>query len=178
MDMLRTAGEIAYELTYKKVKRVNLRVRTDGIVAVSAPRRVPLSEIDRFVASHADWIASACTRIADRPPFDATRYSESDYLAAFMPVMERMYPLIAPQEQGLPALKIRLMKSRWGVCYPTKNQITLNKQLIEKPMAALEYVVLHELVHLLHPNHQAEFHATIAYLMPDYKVRKKLLQNT
>ena len=56
--MQRRAGEIEYELTYKKVKNLNLRVQSDGAVAVSAPMRVPLHEIDRFVLSRAGWILS------------------------------------------------------------------------------------------------------------------------
>ena len=45
-----------------------------------------------------------------------------------------------------------------------------------KPRAALEYVVLHEYVHFLHPNHQAGFHAEMARLMPDYLARRALLK--
>ena len=55
----RTGGGISYTLTRKKVKNINLRVRGDGSVWVSASPRVPLAQIDRFVADHGLWIARA-----------------------------------------------------------------------------------------------------------------------
>ena len=58
--MIRTAGGVEYELTYKRVKNLNLRVGEDGSVRVSAARRVPLRQIDAFVQAHAGWIKRAC----------------------------------------------------------------------------------------------------------------------
>ena len=55
----RVAGGVEYELTRRRVRNLNIRVRTDGSVAVSAPRRVPLSSVDAFVAAHAGWVAAA-----------------------------------------------------------------------------------------------------------------------
>ncbi len=55
----RIAGGVEYELTRRRVRNLNIRVRTDGSVAVSAPRRVPLSSVDAFVAAHAGWVAAA-----------------------------------------------------------------------------------------------------------------------
>ena len=89
---------------------------------------------------------------------------------------DRIYPLFARLLPEKPELRVRWMKSRWGVCCPAKNRITLNKQLMGKPRAAMEYVVLHEYVHFLHPDHQAGFHAEMAKWMPDYRERRKLLK--
>lgn len=60
----RIAGGVEYELTRRRVRNLNIRVRTDGSVAVSAPRRVPLSSVDAFVAAHAGWVAAAQGRMA------------------------------------------------------------------------------------------------------------------
>lgn len=171
----RTAGAVGYELTYKKVKRMNLRVRGDGTVAVSAPRGVPLKEVDEFVAKNAAWVQQAKEHVASAPKAEDT-HSDAECLAAFGPVLDRFYPLVAYAAPVKPALRVRFMKSRWGVCHLRGNYITLNKQLLDKPLEALEYVVLHELVHLLHPNHQAGFHREMARLMPDYRQRKALLR--
>lgn len=73
------------------------------------------------------------------------------------------YPII------LPSLKIRKMTSRWGSCIPTKNQITLNSQLIHYDEKFIEYVVLHEYAHLIQPNHSKAFYHVIEKYMPDYK---------
>lgn len=171
----RISGPVEYELVYKKVKRINLRVRPDGSVTVSAPRRVPVGEIDRFVAQNAGWVEQSRARVAQSPAARDT-HSDAECLEAFQPVLDRFYPLVAASAPVKPALRVRFMKSRWGVCHVAKGYITLNKQLLDVPRAALEYVVLHELVHLIHPNHQAGFHQEMARLMPDYLQRRALLR--
>ncbi len=175
----RTVGSITYELTRKRVKNLNLRVVEGGAVRVSAPTRTPLREIDRFVASHEAWIGQARERVHVREASaDQMQdvYTDEECLRVFGEVSDRIYPLFAYCLPIQPALRVRWMKSRWGVCHVAKNYITLNKQLMGKPRAALEYVVLHEYVHFLHPNHQAGFHAEMARLMPDYLARRALLK--
>ena len=54
--------EIAYELTYKQVKNLNLRIRSDGCVLVSAPIHVALERIDRFVMEQGDMILTTVTK--------------------------------------------------------------------------------------------------------------------
>lgn len=70
-----------------------------------------------------------------------------------------------------PEIKQRMMKSRWGSCMPAKHQITLNKRLIHYPIEFIEYVILHEFVHFIQPNHSKAFYAIIEKYMPDYKKR-------
>lgn len=137
--MTRTAGGVEYELTRKAVKNLNLRVRADGTVHVSAPRRTPLSEVDGFVAGRAAWIARARERLAAHAgEAEAAReaYTDAECLEAFTEVSDRIYPLFARLLPEKPELRVRWMKSRWGVCCPAKNRITLNKQLMGKPRAA------------------------------------------
>lgn len=177
--MLRNAAGVAYELTYKKVKNINLRVTEKGMVQVSAPKRVPLREIDGFVACRTAWIFAARERLAhnvQNARDSAGLHTDEECLVAFEAVSERIYPLFAEILPQRPEIRVRLMKSRWGVCHTLKKRITLNKMLMDKPTAALEYVVLHEYVHFLHPNHQKGFHDTMARLMPDYKLRRALLK--
>ena len=74
-------------------------------------------------------------------------------------------------------LRIRKMKTRWGSCNPSKKYINLNSELIKKPTICIEYVILHEMVHLLHPNHNLEFYNFLTTYMPDWKHRKQLLEH-
>ena len=69
----------------------------------------------------------------------------------------------------------RAMKTRWGSCLPSKKKIALNLRLAFFAPACLEYVVLHELVHLVHQNHGKGFYAMLAQYMPDWRARKSLL---
>ena len=74
-----------------------------------------------------------------------------------------------------PNLSIRTMTGRWGSCTPSKNKIIINKNLIYPPHKCLEYVVLHELAHLIEANHSKKFYAIIEEIMPDWKERKIVL---
>ena len=68
---LRMAGGIRYELTRKKVKNLNIRVREDGTVAVSVPLRTSAEAADRFVAERAQWVQEARERARRRAARDA-----------------------------------------------------------------------------------------------------------
>lgn len=55
-------------------------------------------------------------------------------------------------------IRIRQIKTRWGSCNPSKGYINLNTELIKKPKYCIEYVIFHELAHLVHPNHSRSFY--------------------
>lgn len=71
--------------------------------------------------------------------------------------------------------RIRDMKTRWGSCNTVRKRIWLSLKLAEKPICCLEYVIVHELCHLLVPNHGADFKALMDRFYPDWKKVKKLL---
>ncbi len=74
------------------------------------------------------------------------------------------------------SLRIRKMKTRWGVCNKTARIITLNSELIKKEMTLIDYVIVHELCHLMHPNHSADYWLEVAKYYPYYKKARKLLK--
>ena len=174
----RAAGGVRYEFKRKRVKNINLRVRADGSVAVSAPLGAPLAQVDAFVAGRARWIEAARVRALARGEEEQRPCSVSreDALALFTQVSDAVFPLFAQVLNGQrPVLKVRQMKTRWGVCVPAKRQITFSLRLAEKPRAAVEYVVLHEYAHLVRADHSPAFWAVVARYMPDYKARRRLL---
>lgn len=74
-----------------------------------------------------------------------------------------------------PTLTIRKMKTRWGVCNIKACKVTLNLELIKKNPLYLDYVIVHELSHLLHPNHSKAFWQCVENNFKDYKkIRKEL----
>ena len=174
----RAAGGVRYEFKRKRVKNINLRVRADGSVAVSAPLGAPLAQVDAFVAGRARWIEAARVRALARGEEEQRPCSVSreDALALFTQVSDAVFPLFAQVLNGQrPVLKVRQMKTRWGVCVLAKRQITFSLRLAEKPRAAVEYVVLHEYAHLVRADHSPAFWAVVARYMPDYKARRRLL---
>ena len=170
--MQRTVAGIAYELTYKRVKNINLRVTKDQ-VRVSAPKRVGVKEIDALVASRAAWIESARLKMASRKPM-ACEKSQDECLALLLDACDRVFPLFREYIPAMPYIRIRAMKSRWGVCHYMKNTVVLNARLADMPGEFIEYVVAHEYAHFIHHDHQAGFHALLGSVMPDYKQRRKL----
>ena len=87
VPQLRTAGGIRYELTRKRVKNLNIRVREDGTVAVSIPLRTSAEAADRFVAARAAWVQQAQARARRRSLQDATVF--------FLTADDRLYALDA-----------------------------------------------------------------------------------
>lgn len=81
-------------------------------------------------------------------------------------------------KQDIKSVKIRQMKTRWGSCNSYKSYINLNIELIKKPKACIEYVVFHELVHLLYPDHSKKFYEHLSLYMPDWQKRKEILERT
>ena len=75
-----------------------------------------------------------------------------------------------------PKLKIRKMKTRWGVCNKRDLSVTLNSNLIRYSLKEIDYVIIHELSHLVHFDHSREFWNTVEKYMPDYKESVKVLK--
>lgn len=92
----------------------------------------------------------------------------------FLDIATLTYRSLSDYHLEFPQIKIRDMKSRWGSCTPAKNSITLNKKLIHYPFEFMEYVILHEFVHFIQPNHSKAFYHIIENYMPDYKSRMEL----
>ncbi|MFI4917969.1 MAG: M48 family metallopeptidase [Legionellales bacterium] len=70
---------------------------------------------------------------------------------------------------------IKKMKTRWGSCNVRAARIWLNLSLIKKPLSCLEYVLVHELVHLLEASHNARFYALMTQFMPQWREYQSIL---
>ena len=224
--------EICYQLERKNVKNLNLRVRKDGSVFVSANEMVPCEEIDLFIHSKASYIHKAIDHFREIAQYKSqpkqyvsgetfyiqgrglrlqvsqakkdaissdgvyiflevkdindiekkqrivTRFLDQECKTIFSEVMEELYPLVKKYGIEKPTLRIREMETRWGSCLTKKRIITLNKRLLESPRNCIEYVVMHELCHLIHPNHSKHFYTFLSMLMPDWKERKITLEKS
>lgn len=98
-------------------------------------------------------------------------------LSMFRESLQRMYPLVSDSVIEVPSLAFKIMKKRWGSCLRSKRMILLNLELIKAPKFCIDYVMLHELVHFTHKNHDSRFYETITVMMPDWKERKAILDD-
>ncbi|MFU0826111.1 MAG: DUF45 domain-containing protein [Lachnoclostridium sp.] len=220
---------ISYEIVRKKVKNINLHIKADGRVYVSANKRVSKKYIEDFLLQKADWIEKNLKKIESQKanairtiiPTEeqkikllgsdyqiSIRKADENYIEVqsrdihiytrnpddshkiqllwnkwftalvkevFEKAVEKIYPAFEPYQVPFPFIKIRKMKSLWGSCSMYKGTITLNRALIHAPFECIEYVAAHELTHFLYPNHSSHFYNRLSSIMPDYKERKKLL---
>lgn len=79
--------------------------------------------------------------------------------------------------QNYPEIKIKTMKSMWGNCNFVKRIICLNMYLIKSPTTCIDYVIIHELSHLIHHNHSKDFHNLVQSVLPNWKECKKQLNS-
>lgn len=225
-------GEIRYVLERKAVKNINLRVRRDGTVYVSAAPSVPEERINSFVCSNVSFIRKArekfsrrtsessapkryvsgetfylagrslrlkvevgskntvscdgvfiLLQVKDGATSDVRRrlvqnYLRKEYRELFYHIMQDIYPVFAKYGVAFPALRLRNMKTRWGTCLPQKGIITLNTVLVQAPRHCIEYVIFHEFCHFIYPNHSKQFYGLLTGLVPDWRARKKVLEES
>jgi len=167
---------IEYVLIRKSVKNINLRIKPDGTVWVSANRHVPVEYIDCFIKTKRQFIISGQRKMKERRQriAEPRQYSkeQEEMLHA---ICREIHPLFKRFHIPYPEVRVRYMTSQWGSCRPQKNAITLNSRLLEAPRESIEYVVLHEFAHFVHPNHSQQFYNLVSEFLPDWKERKKQL---
>ena len=172
---------IEAHIVRKRVKNVNLRIARDGShVDVSAPSWVSDSEVEAFIRSKSAWIASHMAQAAQTPMARAAQATPEE-VAAWRETVSACVPaLVAAWEpiMGVKAGKLayRNMTSRWGSCQPSTGRICINVRLALYPPECLEYVVVHELCHLLERGHGPRFHQLMDAFMPDWKQRRAKLR--
>lgn len=93
----------------------------------------------------------------------------------FNEMLEEILPKFKRYKISAPVLSIRTMSKRWGSCTPA-GRIILNSELIKAPKGSIEYVIIHELCHLVHHNHTRAFQSLQSRIMPDWRKWKDRLE--
>ena len=119
-------------------------------------------------------------RVPDKTDSPTVRNTVDDWyrnraLNVFTKSMERCLVIARRQGATDPTLSIRKMRTRWGSC-SAANRITLNLYLILAPLHCIDYVVMHELCHLVEHNHSTSFYRLLTRCMPDWKKRRQILR--
>ena len=73
--------------------------------------------------------------------------------------------------------QIKDMKTKWGSCTKSKKKLWFNLQLVKKPIECINYVVVHELIHLKHEKHTEEFKSILTAYLPNWQLLKKELNS-
>lgn len=108
----------------------------------------------------------------------ATRAAHTLRQRLLAEAVERLAPPLQDRIGRTPsAFRYRAMTSRWGSCNVRTHVITLNTWLVQRPEAELEYVLAHELAHLVEAGHGPRFYAVLDRALPDWKQRRAELRN-
>ena len=166
-----------YKLIRAKRKTIELSIDEDFTPLVKAPLRMSTADIEKFVAKHEKWIEKQIKRKLEH----AEKFSLSDEEEAVL--KSKALPYLTERTEhfakimGLEptGIKITSAKKRFGSC-SGKNSICYSWRLMQYPPEAIDYVVVHELAHIVHKNHGKEFYDMIEKSLPDYKNREKLLK--
>ena len=159
-------------------KTLALEVTRELEIIVRAPQRLAKREIERFVENHRNWIDNALQKQKER----GTAHPEPD--EAEQAYLFNQAKTILPQRvtyfsqlMGLAptGVKITSARRRFGSCSP-KNSLCFSWRLMQYPQDAIDYVVVHELAHIVHKNHSAAFYKLIEAYIPDYRERRAMLR--
>lgn len=160
---------VSYELEYKTVKNINLRIKADKTVWVSAPKRVTQKKIEEFLLCKEDWIVKTIKRLDKQDKENVSYFTKEELCTLILSICERVYPYFEKRGISYPQIKFRSMVSRWGSCHFGKGILTFNTNLRYAPVECIEYVVLHEFTHFLQANHSAKFYEELSKVCPDFK---------
>ena len=188
--------QLDIEVTFKKMKNIYLKVKPNGDILVSAPIGTRRDHLVQFISGREEWIREKLEILKERGSH-AKKLGTNEILLFGKPITgdftdkelqnaleekikvftNKYWSFFARRGLAMPQIKYRAMKSTWGVCRPVANTITYNKLLVHQPPVFVEYVVLHELCHLIEANHSKKFYALVGLHMPDFRSAEKMRIN-
>jgi len=157
----------------KPIKNMYLRV-TAGGMTVTCPLQLADSRVIAFINGQQHQIAEkqAQLKAAATAP---VLHSPAELEALIHAFIHRWLGVIAPGRQV--TVKIKEYTSKWGSCRRDTGALAFNSRLCRHDEAVIEYVVIHELCHLIHGDHSPAFWAAVSQYCPEYKQLRKKLQD-
>ena len=164
--------KLAYTLIKARIKNMYIHIK-EGEVIVKAPHRLKEKYIHDFVNKKAKWIYEKLKESKAKPKIqEKIEQADIERLSKRVEESIKKYSIklgVAPKK-----VRIKNIKYAWGSCSSNKN-ITINMNLAKKNEKVIEYVVLHEMCHLVYMNHSKDFWELVEKYMPKYKEYKKML---
>lgn len=163
-------------------KTIAVEIKSDATVIVRVPSRMTDREIYRFLKEKEGWIKEHLKEAEklqkEKEDVQKLTMEEVRQLADLalekIPERVRYYAEIMKVSYG--RITIRNQKTRWGSC-SGKGNLNFNCLLMLAPEKVIDYVVVHELCHLIEMNHSKAFWEQVERVMPDYKVQKQWLKD-
>ena len=167
-----------YRVVYSGRKTISLCVK-DGELIVKAPYGTREARIESIITSHSTWIDKHIkNQIKKNEKYGNLTEEKIAELRKsaknVLPDKVAYYAEIMGLKYG--RITITSAKHRFGSC-SSKGNLSFSYRLMMYPEAAIDYVVVHELAHIVEMNHSKAFYAVIEKVLPDYKERIKLLKN-
>ncbi len=166
-----------YELIYSKRRTIGLSIK-DGTLIVRAPYRTPQKTVESVIKRHEAWILKNTEKsLLKKEKYGNLTEEKIKELKleakTYLIDKTKYYSDLMGLKYG--RITITSAKTRFGSC-SSKGNISFSYRLMLYPEPAREYVVVHELAHLVEMNHSPAFYKIVASVLPDYKVRRALLK--
>jgi predicted metal-dependent hydrolase len=164
---------------HPRARRYLIRVRTDGSVRVTIPRRGSKREAAAFYEQQREWIARQQERVAQvrqTLPGDLPEAEQREYrMRARRELPARLFELAAIAGVSVRRVSVRNQRQRWGSC-SASGLICLNWRLITMPGWVRDYVLYHELMHLKRMDHSPAFWKLVAQVCPRFRDARRWLR--
>ena len=169
---------IPIEYQPQKRKTLSITIKPNGHLQIKAPEGMSEQEIERFLRQKQFWIYKQAKRVAEKQK-NRKEYSEQEKQV----LKEKARRILTERTEyykqilNVDYTKIRIaeQKTRWGSC-SGRGVISYNWRLILMPDMILDYVVVHELCHLIEMNHSKAFWNLVGTVLPDYQKRRAWLK--
>ena len=169
----RSALADLYFVRNRRAKRYVMRVDLDGRVRVTIPRGGSRGEAAVFADRHIDWATRQRAHTVPTPVDTEEQAALRSQAERDLPA--RLLALAAVHGLSVTRVSIRNQRSRWGSC-GRDGHVSLNWRLVLMPDWVRDYVLLHELMHLLHMDHSKEYWRLVAAACPDYEAARRWLR--
>ncbi len=174
-------GPFEYELKVTpRTKRLKIIIKAGGTCVVTAPRRIPLSFIERFIVQKSDWISKNVVLAKTLLPPQNLKGTQADYLAhkdaALKIVLSRLEHYNKIYGLTYKKVTVRNQKSRWGSC-SKKGNLNFNYKIVHLSPAEQDYIIVHELCHLGEFNHSRNFWELVAKTIPDHAMLRRQIRH-
>jgi len=157
-------------------RRISLRVSPRGGVVVTMPFFVRYQTGLDFFLSKKEWVKKVMAKQKEKIGHQASEEEIALLRAqAKAELPRRLAELAATYSFTYNSVRIKHNSSNWGSC-SRKGNINLNLNLMRLPEELRDYVMLHELCHLRHPNHGPQFHALLESICPGHRAKEKALR--